>query len=147
MKLKSEQIVTNTSTGEVTTIQRIFNTKVESTEEFYLTFVQVMATLMKVKSMNDIKVLTHLCVMMKYDENRVDLSVQTRKEMCDILGMHTNHVSNSLKSLKDLEIITGEKGTYFVNPVFFWKGTKATRDKLIKEKGLELRIEFTNREE
>ena len=47
-----------------------------------------------------------------------------------------------LKKLKQLNLLTGAKGEFIINPKVFWKGTNDARNTLIKEGKLTLSFEF-----
>lgn len=142
-KLKHETTIVDRNTGEIITSSKSFSVKSKSSEEFYMTFIQFVQPLLRFKSIRDMQVLTKFCMMIEYNTNRVILPAPRRKQICEELGMENTHLSNCIRRLKDLRIITGDKGVYEVNPIYFWKGTTDSRDKLLKNEGLEIRIKFT----
>lgn len=142
MRLKNEVTELDKSTGELTTISKTYSIKVKDQEEFYLTFAGFMQYVFKVKSIIDIQVLTQFCMMMEYGTNRVFLPTVRRRELCEKTGLANSHLSNSIKRLQDLKIITGSGGVYDVNPIFFWKGTIESRANALKTPGLSFTINF-----
>lgn len=142
-RYKDETTITNHSTGEMVTTSKSFTVRVKDSDEFFMMFVQVMAPMVKLKnSGTDIAVLVALCTFMTYGENVVYLTQQRRKEICDKSEISTSNLSRSLKKLTELGLISGEGGNVFVNPLFFWKGTTDSRNRLLKDRGLEFKIKF-----
>lgn len=141
-RLKNVTLGLDQATGELVPTSKTYSVKVKDTREFFLTFVEVMAPLLKLRSMVDIQVLVQLCILMAYDKNEVVLSAGKRVEVCEVLNMSNSNLSRSLKHLSDLGIISGTLGTYTINPIFFWKGAPDTRDKILRKHGLEFKIKF-----
>lgn len=144
--MKRLKHVTETSSsdkdGEILTTSKTFAVKTQTTEEFYLTFFSFMQPHLKIKNMIDINVLTKMCMMMEYDSTEVMLPTQRRKTMCEELGMESTHLSNSFKRLRELGLIQGDSGVYEINPYYVWKGRTDAREKLLREKGIEIRLKF-----
>ena len=66
--------------------------------------------------------------------------------MCTELGLANNQVTNNLKKLKDLNLISGDKGSFIINPEIFWKGELAVRKKeLLENKDLKVSFELIDR--
>lgn len=82
--------------------------------------------LYNLKSMVAYHVLYWMCAQMS-ETNIVSIPPSIRQQMCNDLGISTNQVTNALRILKDLNLITGEKGRYEVNPQAFWKGSLESR--------------------
>lgn len=136
MKLKNEttEQIVNEQTGEVVkvTTSKTYTIK-SSTEEFYMTFISSCASLFKLKSPTDLKLTIKLCMIAEYNTGKVYLATEVRQEICKELGIVTQQLTNSLKSLKDKEIIEGGKGVFTLNPLIFWKGTTNERSKIMKD--------------
>ena len=49
---------------------------------------------------------------------------------------------NNLKKLKELGLITGEKGEFTINPEIFWKGDTKTRQQVLEGKSLKVSFEL-----
>lgn len=146
-RYKHETTITNRDTGEVTTTSKTEHiSKVKNSEEFYMCYIQTMAMMMKITSMEDIRLLTKLCLMMSYGTNEVHLTTQRRQQAAKELGVHDTTISRSIGRLKKLGIISGDRGEYQINPIFYWKGTNETRDKLLREQGLTFKIQFGGKE-
>lgn len=143
MKLKNEttEQIVNEQTGEVVkvTTSKTYTIK-SSTEEFYMTFISSCASLFKLKSPTDLKLTIKLCMLAEYNTGKVYLATEVRQEICKELGIVTQQLTNSLKSLKDKEIIEGGKGVFTLNPLIFWKGTSNERSKIMKDLKISISI-------
>lgn len=138
-KRRSSSITINEE--EANTVQEFNFTGVKE-NEFYYTYVQALSPILKLKQLRDIQVLSALCMMMQHDKNRVFLTPQRRQELLTLLNMKSTHFANCLKNLKNLGVITGDRGDYEVNPILFWKGSRESRNRLLETKGLEIRLKF-----
>jgi hypothetical protein len=129
-------------TGEVKTIDvtKTFTTKVTS-DSFYMTFIDYISPIYKLKSDAAKTVLTWLCHHADFNTGIVSISSKDRKEMCSELNITNSTVSNNLKKLKELNLISGEGGKYMINPQVFWKGELKERNKLLNDK--EIQITFS----
>lgn len=116
--------------------------KVDNSKDFYLTFIHMFKPQLKIKSVTDIHVLTYLCLNMEYNSTRVTLPTSRRQSLCKELDIANTHLSNSLKRLIDIGLITGGNGEYELNPFLVWKGKLDEREKLLATKGIEIRITF-----
>lgn len=113
-----------------------------TSEQFYMTFTKFMAPIFNIKSANDIKVLGMLCAMMDYNSAKVYLTTERREEICATANIVNSVLSRSLASLKDLGIVSGDKGTLEISPFIFWKGNTEDRMRLLKKGGLTLKLKF-----
>lgn len=143
MRLKNEQKIetVDTETGEIITIvsAKEYSTKVES-DRFYMTFIDYIAPLYKLKSENARKVLAWMCCHAEYNTGIVSLTTADRQQMSEEIDICSNTITNNLATLKKLKLITGDKGRFQINPQIFWKGDTKTRKQLLEDK--ELTIKF-----
>jgi len=145
MRLKNEttSTVVDSSTGQIITqtTSKTFSVKTNS-EEFYMVFLTLLKDVMGLKSAVDIKVLYALCNEAEFDTGIVSMSTNKRKEIMSFIGITYNTLANSLCKLKKLGFITDNARDYTINPKYFWKGTLATRNSILKENKLNINIEF-----
>lgn len=106
-----------------------------------MTFIDYVAPLFKLKSSSAQKILAWMCSYAEYNTGKVWLTTNQRKLMASELGISNNTITNNLAILKDLKLISGEKGDFTINPLIFWKGDSQTRSKLLKDS--ELQITFS----
>lgn len=145
-KLKHETFEINEK-GEVITTSKSYSIKTSS-EAFYMIFIDHMAWFFKISCITDIRILAKMCSMAEFNTGKVRITSQDRKEILDsLIGITTQNFSHSLNRLKKGGLITGDKGSYEINPKIFWKGTTDQRNKLLKEQGLEINIKFKLDEE
>ena len=64
-----------------------------------------------------------------------------REEIETNYKMHLEQVLNNIKILKDNKIISGEKGSFILNPQIHWKGDTETRRRLLQNQ--EIKITFS----
>ena len=142
---KLQQIVqreiVDSQTGEVVKIDssRTFTTKVTE-DSFYMTFIDYISPLFGLKPEGAKNLLIWMCQHAEFNTGKVSLTTADRKEIHTTLGLATNSISNYLKTLKTLKLISGENGSYLINPQIFWKGDLTARKDLLKN--TELRITF-----
>ena len=127
------------NTGEILQYetQKTYTRKIES-ESFYMTFIDYIAPLFNLKSDAAKNVLNWMCCHAEYNTGKVQLTTNQRDLACEELGMKSNSLSNHLKKLKDLSLISGEKGDFIINPQIFWKGDTITRDKMLKDNEIKI---------
>lgn len=65
--------------------------------------------------------------------NKVLLSTGIRSELSKELNMSQSCITNNLKTLKNSELIFGEKGTFIINPKFYWRGNAEDKQIVIDE--------------
>lgn len=144
----SREIV-DVNTGEVITMdtQKTFTEKVNP-ERFYMTFIDYIAPLYQLRSEVARRMLDWMCEHAAFNTGIVDLSTSKRQQMCTDLGLANNQVTNNLKKLKDLNLISGEKGSFKINGEIFWKGDLPTRRKeLLDKKSLEVSFKLIDDDE
>ena len=135
-KLKNEivQEVLDIETGELirTTTQKVYSSKINS-ESFFMTFIEAIAPIYKLKSATDLKLIIKFCEIAEFNTGKVIISSSLRKDICEQLGISNNQYSISLKSIKEKGIVTGDKGTFVLNPSIYWKGTVKSRESIMKD--------------
>lgn len=133
--------VVDASTGEVVAFenQKVYTEPIDS-ERFYMTYLEYIAPLYELKSGIALLVLTWLCEHAQFNTGKVDISTARREELCAQLGICNNALTNNLKKLKELNLISGEKGSYQINPQIFWKGDIKSRKDLLE--GKEFKVSF-----
>lgn len=131
--------IVDSQTGEVITYdsQKTFTEKINP-ERFYMTFIDYVAPLYKLHSEVARKILDWMCEHAGFNTGIVDLSASRRQQMCEDLKITGNQVTNNLKKLRDLNLISGDRGTFTINPEIFWKGDAATRRQVLEGKSLKV---------
>lgn len=146
IKLMNEETITDTDrlTGEVTerVVRKRYSIPVK-TDEFFMTFIQFMGPFYQIKYADDFKVLAKMCSWAQMNTGEVDLTAIKRKKMMDELIMTKEQISRSLRRLKDLELISGEGGSYVISHEVFWKGGTDERAALGKQKAMEKSVIVT----
>lgn len=139
---ESHTVVRDESGRDVTTTtSKSFVIKKEQ-DSFYMTYFENLSGFYKLSSATDIKILAILCSNAEYNTGIIDLSTKLRDEICDTIGIVSSQISRSLKSLQEKGLIVKDKDRIEINPSCFWKGTNETRNKLLKEGGIELKLKF-----
>lgn len=134
--------VTNKETGESFEEEKTVTVRTEGGDKFYMTFIENLSSLYNIGCVTDVKVLSKMCSMAEYNTYRMLMPKAVRKEIMDELGINTQTMSNALSRLKSVNMISGEDGMYEINPTIFWKGSTKERDRLLKTKGIEIKIKF-----
>lgn len=141
-KLQHIEESVDVETGEVKTVRKTFSVKSKNTEDFYLTFLSGMNALCNLTRPSDIKVLTVLCTMAEYNTGKVKITSADRKFVSSKLSISNQAISNSLIRLKEAGLLEGQRGTYIVNPQYFWKGTTDERQRLLKKRSIDILIKY-----
>jgi hypothetical protein len=131
-----------TEDGEMFETVKHFSIKVDTPEAFYMTYIQAMSSYFKIKSALDYKVLAKLCCNSRFNTGTVDVSMAMRKHWCEEFEVSTQNISNSLKRLIDLKLISGGKGSYVINPSVYWKGDSDTRKLMLKSHTMKITFEL-----
>ncbi len=143
MKLKNETQVEylDSETGElkIMTTSKTYSIPVTN-DSFYMTFFENMSGFFKIKSAIELKLIIKICTLAEYNTGKCNITSYLRKDICDELEITNQQFTNNIKSLKNKNLITGERGTYMINPLIFWKGSTKERDNLIKDSILNLKI-------
>lgn len=135
--------IVDVTTGELVKVdtQKTFTEKI-SPDNFYMTFIGYMSPLFNLHSDVARSILDWMCMRAEYNSGVVDLSTSKRQKMCSDLSITSNQVTNNLKKLKELGLITGEKGEFTINPEIFWKGDTKTRQQVLEGKALKVSFEI-----
>lgn len=96
----------------------------------------------KLKYAADMNIAIKFATMARYNEGIIHLTIQSRKDMINELGLHSSNVSKSLKRLVDANIIHGEKGSYLLNPLYFWRGDTRGRNEILDNKQFQTAFNF-----
>lgn len=143
---KTKEIVDMT-TGELVAVEseKIFTRKVDS-ENFYMIYIDHMAPLFKLTSLSARHVLEWFCKNAHFNTGKVILSPLEREHICNELGIRSNQLTNNIKILKDLKLISGDRGSYQINPKIFWKGDAISRKQILDGKALEVTYKIVEEE-
>ena len=146
-KLKHETVkqVKDKETGEWSemTTSKTFAIPVNE-EEFYMTFIKNLSSILNLNSFTEVKVLVRLCEIAEFNTGKVSLTAGKRTEFIESLSINKAYLSSSIKSLINKGLLKGDKGEYQINPLVFWKGSLKERNALIKENGgvMNVKIDF-----
>jgi len=137
-----ETQVVDKETGEilVTESSKVYKEKIKE-DSFYMTFIDFIAPYYKLSAESSRKLLTWMCEHAEFNTGTVLLPANVRKEISNKLGVTNNTITNGLKTLKTLGLISGEKGKFVINPQIFWKGDLKARRELLDEN--EFKIKFS----
>lgn len=115
--------IVDVTTGESVKVdsQKTFTEKINP-ERFYMTFLDYITPLYKLRSEVARRILDWMCEHAGFNTGVIVLSASERKQMCEDLDLNNNQITNNLKKLKELELISGSNGTFTLNPAIFWKG-------------------------
>jgi predicted transcriptional regulator len=63
----------------------------------------------------------------------VKICTKTKNEICDKFNINHSTLSKCFKTLKELNVIKGNKGKYMINPEMFYKGSINNIDTAIEK--------------
>ena len=132
----------NKDTGETLSYEseKIFTQKIEK-DKFYITYIDFIAPFFKLKSAKAKDLLIWMCNNAEFNSGRILMPTEIRDQISKELDMSANGITNNLKSLKDLNLISGERGVFTINPQIFWKGDEKARKAFMNEQ--EIKIKFS----
>lgn len=132
----------NQDTGEILSYEseKTFTQKIEK-DKFYITYIDFIAPFFKLKSAKAKDLLIWMCNNAEFNSGRVLMPTEIRDQISKELDMSANGITNNLKSLKDLNLISGERGVFTINPQVFWKGDEKARKAFMNEQ--EIKIKFS----
>lgn len=140
--LKNETTSVDRETGEIITTSKTFSIR-SNQDEFYMSYINNMVGFFNLKSAIDIKLITKMCMIAEYNTGRVLITPEVRHEVQKLLQISSQQMTNSIANLKKIGLLKGQRGTYQLNPMVFWKGTNDTRNAYLREgNGLRITIDF-----
>lgn len=131
--------IVNIETGEQVVAKREWTEKIKP-EAFYMSFIENMSGFFKLKSTSDIKLLVKMCTIAEFNTGSVCLATGNRIEIAKELDITNSQISKSLNNLIVLNLISGSKGIYVINPSVFWKGDAKSREALMQNNSLNITI-------
>lgn len=133
---------TNTDTGEITDyISKKELVKVE-VEPFFFTYSKQLLALYGMSVFNaTTKVLWKLLEIAEWNTGKVFMNPERRKEIMQICNISRPSFDRAIRELADVGIIEKKGSTYTIDCMTFWKGDRASREKLIKE--AKLKVSFS----
>lgn len=149
LKSSTEQVYVDINTGEeiTTTTSKTFIEKVESTEHFFMTYIDFIAPWFNLKPEIAKSILMWMCQNAEFDTGKVSLTTQKRKDLCEKLQITPQTLSNALTSLKKSNLVHGKNGEFQINPQIFWKGSQKSRDALLKDKVIKMTFGIVDAED
>jgi hypothetical protein len=130
---------TDFETGEIK--QRVtskeFSTKT-SVDRFYMVFLGAVTDDLTGK---EIKLLSEFCMRAEWNKGYLDMSTFVKNEIIEATGLTSSYYNNLTSSLEKKKYISKDKGRYFINPKFFWRGELKYRKQML-QKDINLRIKF-----
>lgn len=129
-------------TGEILSYEseKTFTQKIDK-DKFYITYIDFIAPFFQLKSAKAKDLLIWMCNNAEFNTGRVLMPTEVRDKVSKELNISPNGITNNLKALKDLNLISGQKGTFTINPKIFWKGDEKARKAFMNEK--EIQIKFS----
>ena len=129
-------------TGEILSYEseKLFTQKIDK-DKFYITYIDFIAPFFQLKSAKAKDLLIWMCNNAEFNSGRVLMPAEIRAQITKELDMSANGITNNLKALKDLNLISGEKGVFTINPQIFWKGDEKARKAFMNEQ--EIKIKFS----
>ena len=140
---KTECTTTNPDGREIRTVTQhthVINCGKE--DQFYMVYFKHLSSYFQINSVKELYLIAEMCSMAEYNTGKVSITTQDRQRICDLYNIIPSQYSRYIKDLIKKGLITGEKGTYYINPGIFWKGDKFSRKELLQSGGLEFTIKF-----
>ena|SRR3982751_6176436 len=123
-------------------VKKVHKIKVKPDDEFYMTYIKYMSPYYDLKYADDIKILAKMCEWAEWEKGIVYLTSGRRHEIIETLGIHNSNISKSINRLSEAKHISGTRGEFIINPVIFWKGSRASRMEQMKKEGIQVIFNF-----
>lgn len=131
--------VLDQETGELITLEtsKEYSQQITS-DKFYMTFIDFVAPWYQLKGDSTKHILVKFCELAEYNTGKINISTTLRETICDALQIAQSSFTRSIKQLKDLKLISGDRGEYLLNPAIHWKGDLKTRKELMKNSAIKI---------
>lgn len=106
----------------VTVAERVYTKKV-ATQAFTMLLHPAHAMLYRLTHIKDFHALIGLCELCEFNTNKVFIQGSRRQELMALTGQTTQHLSNSLRRLREAGLIAHAKCEVTINPRVLWKGS------------------------
>lgn len=141
---KQVQVV-NQETGEISesvVAEKKFVYNVD-TDSFFMTFIDFMTPLFQIKGKNTKTLLSWMCANAEYNTGKVYIPSPRITSLSEELDIPKQCIYNGFVELKKLDLISGERGCFQINPEIFWKGELSVRKQLLDKAGNKMSITFS----
>lgn len=133
---------TDTDTGEITGYTSKKELVKIEVEPFFFTYSKQILALYGMSVFNaTTKVLWKLMEIAEWNTGKVFMNPERRKEIMDICGISRASFDRAIRELTDVGIVEKRGQTYTIDSMMFWKGDRASREKIIKE--AKLKVSFS----
>lgn len=123
IKIKGKKLnITATDSGELVDVGKEFTVSLRK-NTFYKTYINLMSKALGLSSSVDINLLTELCSIADPTTGKIFLTPARRLHLGVKCELSTQQITNSLKNLKNLDILTGTQGDYEISRSIFWIGS------------------------
>lgn len=123
-------------------VQKVHTITLDEFDKFYMVYFNMLKTFYQIKYLKDVMLLFKLCEEAQFNSGEINLSAQSRVDLCSFLNIKPPHLSSAIKRLKELGLIIGEKGSYVINEGVFWRGDREIRDMMLKDRGIDFIMRF-----
>lgn len=135
--------VIDRETGEYGKIEIAKKQKIAiDSEPFYMVFVDYVSPFFNLSNITSKNVLVWMCNRAEFNTGKISISSKDRTCMMEELKVKKSAISNAIKELSDKKLISGEKGSYIINPQIFWKGDLLTRNAMLDVKAIQVAFEL-----
>lgn len=123
-------------------ISKSFTVEVKQ-DQFYMIYFEQLSSFYKLTSIKEVFILAKMCSNASWDTGEVIISSVVRSEMMRELEIDKTYLSRCITRLCDKELLFKiAPNHYGINPRCFWKGSNATRNRLLKSNKLSININF-----
>jgi hypothetical protein len=121
--------------GDVKLRSKTFKVEVKVYEDYFLTFAQnYTIAIKKLSKAKDIHLLAEILLRLEFNTNMLYLTTARRKEIKEQAGIRSDTtLYSALKTLINLDIMRGDRGTFQISPMIFWKGSYAKHAMALKQ--------------
>lgn len=124
-------------------VHSIKSKKDRNSDKFFAVFIDNINSILSITGENAIKVLLWMCSIAEYNSGIVYMTTRQIIELANLLNKPRQSIYNSIVQLKKLDLISGERGCFQINPEIFWKGELSVRKQLLDKSGNKMSITFS----
>ena len=110
--------------------KRIHRKSVYENMNVLMTFESSGALLLKL-NLGETRLLAVLSFRMEFGTGKLVLVPKIRDEICTLLGIKRQSLSNALSGLRIKGALKHDRGEWYINPTFYWRGYLADRKEAI----------------
>lgn len=106
-------------------------------EPYFMVFLSALAPSLNL-TMGELRLMAVLNTFANYNTGAFALTTKDRDNICEMLSIKRQSLSNALNGLKRKLLLSYDRGEWQINPEYFWKGEMKVREQMLQDKEMSL---------